>query len=207
MASFTDNLINFSHDIYREIDGSQNACVSPFSVISALLMLMAGTGGKSKSQIKLAILGDQLTDILIYRQYKSLSAGIFGAKDNELYIATKLFVSKGLILERNVGYVARTYFKAGIGTLNFANCKRAARIMNRYIARRTNNKIKDLIKQKWIKRNTVMVLVNTFYFKGTWEKQFNPKETRKEDADDTQSPLLQWRKFLSDSTTVQGEQI
>lgn len=68
-------------------------------------MLMAGTRGSSKTQIKSAIVKENnLNDQLVYRQ--NLTRNVFSAKDNKLYIATELFVKKGPTVTRKVRHVA-----------------------------------------------------------------------------------------------------
>lgn len=178
---FEESLKSFSHDIYQDTNGTINACMSPFSIISAFLMLMIGTGGSSKSQIKSTIVNNNWNDQMIYHHYQALEAKVFNTKEIELSIATKLFVKKGLRLKKKVRKAARVYFKAGIENLDFKKSKRSAHIINSYIARRTNNRIIDVIEPSLLNDMTVMVLVNTLYFKGEWETQFDPRFTNRED--------------------------
>lgn len=179
--SFEDSLISFSYDIYREIGNDGSTCVSPYSIISALLLLMAGTAGNSKSQIKSAILKNKWDDHVIYDEYGILKDYISYGTKGELYVATKLFVMNGLTVTTGVRDVAKGTFDADISFKDFRKPKISAHHMNRYISKRTNEKIKDLISWKWLNDNTIMVLANAVYFKGTWEREFYPKNTRKAD--------------------------
>lgn len=178
-TSFEDSLINFSHDVYQKVGGAGSACVSPISIISAFLMLMAGTKGRSKTQIKSAILNNNQNDALIYYQYRALTGKVFSSTNNELYIATKLFVKQGLSVSSYVRYIAKSYFNADIGYKDFSKAHQSAIDINKYVASKTKNKIKKLISSTMLNDATVMVLVNAMYFKGTWEKQFDPANTRK----------------------------
>lgn len=177
---FVDNLATFSHDIYQLSSGTESACLSPFSIASAFLMLMAGTGGKSKTQIKSAILRNNWNDNRIYRQYRTLSSKVFGSTDIEVFIATKLYLKNGLTVKGKVSNVATRYFNADIGYADFSKSQQSARDINDYVSRQTNNKVKNLVKPEWLGADTVMVLVNAVYFKGTWETQFDPKSTTKQ---------------------------
>lgn len=185
--SFADSLVSFSHDIYQDIDATESACVSPFSIISAFFMLMAGTSGRSKTQIKSTILSKPLNDALINQQYKALSGQVFNATNNELYIASKLYVKEGLSVTNKVRNIAKTYFNSDIGHKDFTTVQQSAIEINNYVASKTSNKITNLVSSNWLSSATVMVLVNALYYKGTWETQFDPTNTTKQDFYVTQS--------------------
>lgn len=178
---FEDSLISFSYDIYRGIESDVSTCVSPYSVISALLLLMAGTGGKSKSQIKSSILSDKWNDVDLYLRYEALNYKVFDVKEVELYFATKLFLKNGLTFTKNMRDVAEVTFDASVGYKDFSKPKVSAHYMNRFISKRTNGKIKNMISWQWLNNNTVMVLANAVYFKGTWSGKFDRKKTKQRD--------------------------
>lgn len=178
-TSFQDSLLSFSLDIYNQTDAVGSVCVSPYSIISALLMLMVGTRGSSRAQIKSAIFDDDMDDDVLYEQYKALNRRVFNTSELELYSATKSFVMDGYTLSNDVKKVAKNVFNADIGHKDFSKSKAAAYHMNNYIAKRTNDKIKDLISPSWLNSQTVMVLVNALYFKGSWGLPFDPKNTKK----------------------------
>lgn len=189
-SSFQNSVISFSHDVYKEVPVTENGCVSPYSIMSALLLLMAGTGGKSKSQLRTAILKKNWNDDVTYQQYQALTNQVFSSTENEIYIATKLYVKNGVAVTKNVRDVAKKYFNADIEQKDFAMSIKAAEDINSYIALKTKNKITELIKPEWLSSLTVMVLVNAVYFKGVWEKAFNPEETKKMDFYLTESNTI-----------------
>ena len=190
-SSFEDSLISFSHDVYKEIPSAKSECVSPYSIISALLMLMVGTRGTSKLQIKSTILKGSWDDEAVFQQYKSLSGKVFSSTEHELSIATKLFIKEGLKVTKNVSDVAKTYFNAEIGHTDFRNKQQSAKDINDYVAKWTKNKITDFVSSDMFSSATVMFLVNAVYFKGVWEKEFNPKKTRKTDFFLTESNIVE----------------
>lgn len=190
-SSFENSLISFSHDVYKEIQIDQSECVSPYSIISALLMLMVGTGGTSKSQLRSAVLKNNWNDEFIYQQYKALGDKVFNSTENELSIATKLFVMKGLKVKQNVRDVAKNYFNAEIGHKDFSKAVKSATEINSYIAKWTKNRITDFVSPNSLSSDIVMFLVNAVYFKGVWDRAFDPKSTRKRDF------------FLTETNTVQ----
>ncbi|XP_039544839.1 leukocyte elastase inhibitor-like isoform X1 [Pimephales promelas] len=72
---------------------------------------------------------------------------------------------------------AKIYYEAGLEKVDFKNKPEAARVnINKWVEKKTQAKIKDLVPQGAIDAMTRLVLVNAIYFKGNWEKKF-PKET------------------------------
>ena len=60
----------------------------------------------------------------------------------------------------------RKYYKASLEQLNFGNSEAARQVINTWVADKTNQTIKDLIKPDILDASTIMVLVNAIYFKG-----------------------------------------
>ncbi|XP_056089936.1 serpin peptidase inhibitor, clade B (ovalbumin), member 1, like 4 [Rhinichthys klamathensis goyatoka] len=75
---------------------------------------------------------------------------------------------------------AKSYYEAGLEKVDFKNKSEAARVnINKWVEKKTQEKIKDLVPQGAIDGMTKLVLVNAIYFKGNWEKKF-PKEATKD---------------------------
>ncbi|XP_056099242.1 leukocyte elastase inhibitor-like isoform X1 [Rhinichthys klamathensis goyatoka] len=71
---------------------------------------------------------------------------------------------------------AKSYYEAGLEKVDFKSKPEAARVnINKWVEKKTQEKIKDLMPQGAIDEMTKLVLVNAIYFKGNWEKKF-PKE-------------------------------
>jgi len=74
------------------------------------------------------------------------------------------------------------YYGAKAVSLDFIKeTEKSRQIINTFIEEQTNNKIKELIPQGMLSPMTRLVLTNAIYFKGTWEWEFDPKETREMD--------------------------
>lgn len=64
---------------------------------------------------------------------------------------------------------------------DFRNDPEVAReSINKWVENNTHNMIKDLLPQGTIDKETNLVLVNAAYFKGIWENQFDPNNTKQE---------------------------
>ncbi|XP_067303930.1 uncharacterized protein [Pseudorasbora parva] len=76
---------------------------------------------------------------------------------------------------------AKIYYEAGLEKVDFKNKSEAVRVnINKWVEKKTQEKIKDLLPQGAIDAMTRLVLVNAIYFKGNWEKKFPKEATRDE---------------------------
>lgn len=181
---FEDHFLEFTSSFYGEIEKINNTCVSPYSVATALLLLMLGTRGQSRSQISTAVLNNTtLSDIENMEKFKQLNAIILtsNTKGLELKVANKLFVSNRFTLKPEVTRNAKKIFNSEIGYKDFSKSETSATFMNQWVAKITNNRIKKLILASWLNSMTVMVLVNVVYFKGEWKTKFDPSNTKPQD--------------------------
>ncbi|EPY72526.1 serpin peptidase inhibitor, clade B-like protein [Camelus ferus] len=72
-------------------------------------------------------------------------------------------------------------YLASVESADFANAPEESRKMiNSWVERQTNEKIKNLFPKDSIDSSTVLVLVNAIYFKGQWHQKFKEENTVKE---------------------------
>ncbi|XP_068842642.1 antithrombin-III isoform X5 [Capricornis sumatraensis] len=60
------------------------------------------------------------------------------------------------------------------------NAEQSRLTINQWISNKTEGRITDVIPPQAIDEFTVLVLVNTIYFKGLWKSKFSPENTKKE---------------------------
>jgi len=160
-----------------------NVMVSPFSVHSALAMLVNAAKGRTKKEIEkgLKIEDDKINDL--NDNYKNIYKNIAGLKND----------TKDLRLETaNKAYLAKKPSEKYSKTLNsvFGSVpemvdfkeepeEKVMKLVNSFVEKATHNKIKKLIPKGVIKKTTAFLLINALYFKGTWEHEFDKKMTKK----------------------------
>nr|XP_006219790.2 serpin B3-like isoform X1 [Vicugna pacos] len=72
-------------------------------------------------------------------------------------------------------------YLASVESTDFANAPEESRQMiNSWVERQTNEKIKDLFPNGSIDSSTILVLVNAIYFKGQWQQKFKEENTVEE---------------------------
>ena len=105
------------------------------------------------------------------------------ANDNatKLSTANKAYVMRDFALNEDFLKRVQKHFETSVELLDFSDGVKAAATINKWVAERTNDKIKDLISSGALNRLTCLVLVNAIYFKGAWEKKFDKQNTIKHD--------------------------
>ncbi|XP_031633972.1 antichymotrypsin-2-like, partial [Contarinia nasturtii] len=90
-------------------------------------------------------------------------------------------VNENYKLNKSFQEVAIKKFSAGIEPINFDKHIEAAQKINNFVKNKTNDKIKDLVKEDNINNKTRVVLVNANYFKGDWLYKFDKTLTEVDD--------------------------
>lgn len=183
-VDFQQSLVRFSTSLYKGLNKTESLCVSPYSITAAFLMLMIGASGRSKQQLSTAIfknslLSDEEENL---KYYKSMHTYIVERAGINVVLASanKLFVNDQFTVLQNIRENAKQYFGADISVKDFTKPKTSAFEINRWVLKKTNGKIKDLIKENWFDKNTIMFIINVIYFKATWWMPFSPSSTRKQ---------------------------
>lgn len=173
----------FAFDMYSELEASEegrNIFYSPYSISAASVLTFEGAAGRTAAELK-SVLHFPKKKIL-RPNYAAVHNDLNTLNDSyQLKTGNALWVGKSFRLLRRYVKNIKSYYGAKAVDLNFANSGKSRRIINDYIARQTANKIKNLIPPGAINRLTRFVLTNAIYFKGSWEREFNPTYTTDQD--------------------------
>src|SRR6185295_5329800 len=78
--------------------------------------------------------------------------------------------------------LSKDAYGAGLEELDFAGATDQSRkTINDWVAKETQDRIKDLLPEGSIANDTRLVLTNAIYFKANWAEAFSAKATKKED--------------------------
>jgi len=182
----------FARDLYLQLAGDpansgRNIFFSPLSISSVLALVYEGSRGNTASEIRSVF--HLPADTASLRQgYAGINRAV-NAKDANYTLNT----ANALWAERNFTFLpeytgtASQFYAANTTNLDFAGQpEESRRVINDWVAGKTNNKITDLLPQGSIDPATRLVITNAVYFKGVWEKQFDKNDTA--DADFHVSP-------------------
>jgi serpin B len=99
-------------------------------------------------------------------------------KTYNISTANALWIKENYPILKEYKNFILTYYGGNSTDMNFSNTEQAAKIINRWIENKTHNLIKNLISPGNIDPvNTDLILTNAIYFKGTWQIQFDEKNT------------------------------
>ena len=173
---------DFAFDLYRQVTQTKkgNIFISPFSISTALSMTFAGAAGGTADEMQQVMhYGGQ--DVGFHSSYGNYLLRLDeNAKGNiKLRIANQLWLENTYPLSPSYIELNNRAYNAPVKLMDFINKPEDQRLtINNWVARKTEDKILDLIPQGAINTDTRLVLTNAIYFKGDWKYQFKEKRTK-----------------------------
>src|SRR5215475_12902900 len=172
----------FGLDLYAQLRAaSGNLFYSPYSISCALAMTHAGARGATANEMA-KTLRFSLSPTRLHLAFGNLIREINAPgtkRANELSTANALWSQRGYPFERDFQQTARDSYRAALEEVDFARATETARrTINAWVEKETQDKIKDLIQEGVLTADTVLVLTNAIYFKGTWVNAFRKEATR-----------------------------
>lgn len=164
-------------DEIRKTEQDKNIFISPLSVSLALAMTLNGAAGETEQAMTNTLQLQGLDAEAINVGYAGLRQTLLTSDPKvTLTIANSLWARQGMsfkqdFLQRNI-----RFFGAEISTLDF-NDPSASKTINQWVDTNTNGKIQKIV-DDIINPNAVLFLINAIYFKGTWQREFDPSKTR-----------------------------
>lgn len=164
-------------------DSSKNVFFSPLSISSALAMVFMGAKGSTASQMIQALSLEKCSSSGggdIHQGFQSLLTEVNRTGTQYLLrAANRLFGEKTCDLLASFKDSCRKFYEAEMEELDFQGATDQSRQhINTWVAKKTEDKIKELLSPGTVDSDTLLVLVNAIYFKGNWEEQFNKEDTR-----------------------------
>ncbi len=176
---------HFGLALLRQVAGQTprtNVLLSPFSVATALELVLEGAAGPTRTALSHALgLGELPAAELAAAaevQLRALTSTATSTAEHEpvFTLANALWADKGFALAP--AYVARLrqHYQAQATSLDFGAAS-AALTINDWVSQHTRGKITEIIDGP-LSPPLVLVLANACYFKGRWKSEFMPQATR-----------------------------
>lgn len=195
----------FALELYSELKSAEgNLFLSPYSISSALAMTYAGARGNTAAEMEKALhfgRGQAGT----HPAFAALQARLAAAENQgnvRLAVANSLWPQAGYPFLPEYLKQVKDAYDADVAPLDFKGDVEGARqTINQWVARQTQEKIRDLIGRGGLDPLARLVLVNAVYFKGNWASPFKPEQTAPADfyvSPETTVPvplMVQARKF------------
>jgi len=176
-----------------------NTVYSPTSITTALAMARAGASGETAAQMD-RVLGTDAATIAA----KLIASAKADPKDDrapKLEIANRMYADKTLTYERAFLEATKKQFGAQAETVDFQNHANDARLeINKWVAEHTHDKIKDLLADGTVTRDTKSILVNAIYLKAKWASELKAEDTHADpfavvDGTSKQVPTMHGEQF------------
>lgn len=197
LETFPQRLDKLAIKLHRQVateDGVKNIFLSPLSLELALAMTMNGSGGETRSSIENALELSGLSAEEINNLNKELMNWL-DETDPEitLDIANSLWARQDVPFSDDFLNLNKNYYDAEIESLDLQSDS-AVKTINNWVKDNTNGKITEIIKPP-ISPQTILLLLNAIYFKGSWSERFEESETEdmeftKGDGSKEETPMM-----------------
>lgn len=170
---------NFAFDIFKPIvggvKGSENIMISPFSITSALSMVLNGAAGETFNAVRHTLRFDEKTLQDINETYlKMLEEMIPVDPRVTMEIANSVWIEKRLIVKQTYVGALKNWYMAEARNIDASDAN-AVNIVNGWIEEKTHERIKDML--DYLSPDLAMLLINAIYFDGMWRYQFDKADT------------------------------
>lgn len=177
----------FALDLYQQLRTTKgNLFYSPFSISEALAMTYAGARGDTETQMAKALRFD-LPQAQLHPAFNAIDLALAsrgkGAAGTDslgfrLNIANALWGQSGFSFEAPFLDTLAENYGAGMHVANFVDDAEGSRtLINKWVAARTDERIKDLLPSGVITSDTRLVLTNAVYFNAAWQMPFKTSKT------------------------------
>ncbi|XP_059965922.1 leukocyte elastase inhibitor-like isoform X1 [Mesoplodon densirostris] len=171
----------FALDLFRALNKSDpdgNIFISPFSISSALAMVLLGARGNTAAQMSKALYFKGVEEV--HSGFQSLNADI--NKHGAPYIlklANRLFGEKSYDFLPEFLASTQKMYGAELASVDFVQASEDSRkTINEWVKGQTEGKIPELLASGMVDSMTKLVLVNAIYFKGKWQEKFMMEATK-----------------------------
>lgn len=169
----------FGFDLMGQLvatDPQANWVFSPQSVALALQMAQSGAAGSTFEAMLEVFHLPPLSPETLATSHGSLLAALNQNLGNgiQLTIANSLWVRQGIPLESSFLQRSLDAFDADVNQLDFRSDTAPDQI-NSWVAHQTQGQIDQMVEQ--IDPDTLLVLINAIYFRGSWAQAFDPALT------------------------------
>ncbi|XP_031704018.1 protein Z-dependent protease inhibitor isoform X1 [Anarrhichthys ocellatus] len=173
--------MDFAMNLYRKISSyhDNNIFFSPLSISTSFAALLMASDGITHEEILKGLNLEQLERAdqpeLIPTLFQLLHENIKQNGSLKLDQGMALFTGQQFVVEKVFEDQIKTFFEADIRSVDFEDTEGSIRFINEYIKNKTQDKVTDMMST--LDSLTQLMLINTIFFQGSWQKPFNPNFT------------------------------
>lgn len=173
----------FAIGLYKKIAEKEkgNIVFSPHSIHTALAMTYAGARGDTAKEMAKVLGFGLLTQEKVHACQHSLARKLshnWNVGKQEFRSSNSLWLNKKSHFEADFLHIARTSYEAQANNVDFESAPEAAvGAINNWVAKETNERIRQLLMNDDVPQGTRLVLVNATFLKGLWQYPFDKTKT------------------------------
>ncbi|XP_015597657.1 uncharacterized protein LOC107268913 [Cephus cinctus] len=157
---------------------SGNMLISPISVKLALVLLYEGAQDQTAHELAGAMqlpVGRFATRDTFSNILQSLQAT---RPEYVLNVGTRLYVDSSIVTRQRYGAILKTFYNTDLVSANLSDTKPTAAAVNDWVRNITNGNIPKVIEDHNSLKDSVMLVMNALYFKGSWRHPFPLNRTQ-----------------------------
>lgn len=180
---FSKRVNNFGVDIYQMAaqSKSKNFIISPYSMAMALNLLLQATNGTTYEELKKSLNLNSDKSIVAHQSHEYIELIEKSAGQSDLMITNQIYIQKEFQLNANFQNVAVNKFHADVKSVDFRKENETIKLINNFVEKKTNGKIKKIITADKITPLTRIFLINSIYLNCTWAQPFPLRGTRRDE--------------------------
>ncbi|XP_067632177.1 serine protease inhibitor 42Dd-like isoform X2 [Eurosta solidaginis] len=169
---------NFNADLFQAITSAmpqRNIVYSPISLQLLLAFVYIGASGQTALQLQRA-LSLPVTRLETENLFANLLKTNVENAHTHLVMANKMYHNRKLTVQPDIERSAR-YFNSEVEAIDFDRRRHATATINDWIAKKTQNIIRELLTPEQLDAQTQAILLSAIHFKAKWEKEFSVSDT------------------------------
>ncbi|EGT31144.1 hypothetical protein CAEBREN_02872 [Caenorhabditis brenneri] len=170
--------IEFGLNLLRQQNLSKPLVFSPFSISLCVSLLHAASTGKTRDEIREALLRGS-TDEKFEEYFSELLKTVSNVPSGiDVNIANHVFCLKDYPIKKSYIDAIKKLYNAGATGLDFSDKEKSAAVMNKFVAEATKGHITNIITPEQFEQDLVAVFTNALYFKADWYEKFQAPRTK-----------------------------
>jgi serine protease inhibitor len=168
---------DFSLKLFTHVatDLSKNVLVSPFSAYEALSMTANGAGGSTRAAMAKVLGVTSETFDALNAHNQAVLRALNGNDKVQMEIANAIYADSRTKFRASFVELCEKVYQAEAKSEDFAD-RQTVKNINAWCDKKTHGKIKEIIAK--LSPAEKMVILNSVYFKGSWDKPFKPEDTK-----------------------------
>lgn len=101
-------------------------------------------------------------------------------QNHQLSIINGVFIENDIVIQPSFQLLAQSNFYTNVTNVDFSHTKKLAKNINKWVAKKSNGRITNLISAQQLNKSDDMVLINAVYYNGVWLNPIYKSQTRQQ---------------------------